>query len=76
MALGIDAPKEFTSSTGEQKPGRLKAFGSGVMELLKLLGEAKKEELIHGHATTDRLTKKPAQEPPTEAQIEHANSMH
>lgn len=76
MALGIDVPKELATPTDERKPNKLKAFGSGVMELLRLLGEAKKEEIIHGHATTDRLTKKATQEPPTEAQIENSNSMH
>ena len=62
-----------TSSKAEKEPGKLRKFGQGVIDLLTILGEAHMEELIHGHAVTDRFPKSSKKLP---LDLEKINSIH
>lgn len=59
MAETIGSP----SAKAEKEPGKLKRFGQTVLDLLVILSEARKEELVHGHAITDRFPAKEKLDP-------------
>lgn len=74
MAFELDASKEASAPIKEQKASRLKEFGRGVVHLLEIIGQAKREEIVYGHGITDPFPVKSTDKKALD--LEKINSIH